>query len=167
MLQPTVRRTWAPKGETPIQRQWERHDRLSVISAITLAPRRRRLGLYWRIQDRNICGEDVVGFLRLIRRSLRRRILVILDRGKVHKAAVVRNYVQRHAYNIHLEELPGYAPQLNPTEQVWNHTKYADMPNLAPDDLEELQSLVRSSLSDTRGQSGLLHSFFHLAGLPP
>jgi hypothetical protein len=166
MLQPTVRRTWAPKGETPIQRQWERHDRLSVISAITLAPQRRRLGLYWRIQDHNICGEDIVAFLRLIRRSLRRKIVVILDRWSVHKAAVVRNYVHRHCPNIQLEELPAYAPELNPTEQVWNHTKYADLPNLAPDDLGELDSLVYSSLSSTRGQSRLLRSFFDLAGLP-
>jgi CheY-like chemotaxis protein len=53
--------TRAPKGETPIQRQWERHDRLSVISAITVAPRRRRLALYSRIEDqqhlRGGCGE--------------------------------------------------------------------------------------------------------------
>jgi transposase len=167
MLQPVVRRTWAPKGETPIQDQWQRHDRLSVISAISVAPQRRRLGLYWRIEDHNICGEDVVSFLRLIRRSLRRKIVVILDRSNVHRAAIVRNYVQRHCHNIHLEELPAYAPQLNPTEQVWNHAKYADMPNLAPHDLEELDSLVRSSLSSTRGQSRLLRSFFDLAGLPP
>jgi transposase len=167
MLQPTVRRTWAPKGETPLQRQWERHDRLSVISAITLAPCRRRFGLYWRIQDGNIHGEDVVRFLQLVRRGLRRNIVVILDRGKVHKATVVRNYVQRHSHNIRLEELPAYAPDLNPTEQVWNHTKYTDLPNLAPDDLQQLHGLVRSSLSSTRGQSRLLRSFFDLAGLPP
>jgi len=39
------------------------------------------------------------------------------------------------------------------------------MPNLAPDDLEELDFLVRASLSSTRGQSRLIHSFFDLAGL--
>jgi transposase len=167
MLQPTVRRTWSPRGETPILRQWERHDRLSVIGAITLAPRRRRVGLYWQIEDHNIRGEDVVTFLRLVRRSLRRKVVVILDRGKVHRAAVVRDYVERHRDNIHLEELPPYAPQLNPTEQVWNHAKYTDMPNLAPDDLEELDVLVRSSMRNTRGQSRLLRSFFDLAGLPP
>lgn len=165
MLQPVVRRTWAPKGETPIQPQWERHDRLSVISAVTLAPHRRRLGLYWRIQDHNICGEDVVGFLRLIRRSLRRKVVVILDRWSVHKATVVGKYVQRHCHNIHLEELPAYAPELNPVEQVWNHTKYADLPNLAPDDLEELDWLVNSSITNTRGQSHLLRSFFRTAKL--
>ncbi len=39
MLQPVVRRTWAPRGETPVHRSWDRHDRLSVISAITVSPR--------------------------------------------------------------------------------------------------------------------------------
>jgi transposase len=165
MLQPLVRRTWSPKGKTPIQRQWESHDRLSVISAITLAPRRRRLGLYWRIQGRNIRGQDVVGFLRSVRRSLRRKIVVILDRGNAHRAAVVASYVHRHGDNIHLEELPAYAPDLNPAEQVWNHTKYADLPNLAPDDLKELTLLVNSSIERIRGQSHLIRSFFQTARL--
>lgn len=46
MLQPVVRRTWAPRGQTPIQHSRDGRDRLSVISAISMAPRRRRLGLY-------------------------------------------------------------------------------------------------------------------------
>ena len=33
MLQPLLRRTWAPQGETPLSHAWDRHDRLSVISA--------------------------------------------------------------------------------------------------------------------------------------
>lgn len=165
MLQPLVRRTWAPKGETPIQRQWKRHDRLSVMSAITLSPRRCRIGLYWRIQDHNICGDDVVAFLRDIRRHLRRKIVLILDRWGVHKATVVRKYLQLHSDTIHVEWLPSYAPDLNPTEQVWNHSKYADLANLAPDNLQELYSLVSSSMATMRGQSHLLASFFRMARL--
>jgi transposase len=107
MLQPLVRRSWAPKGETPIQRQWERHDRLSAMAAITLAPRRNRLGLYWGMQCDNICAQDVVRFLRCIRRQLRRKLLVILDRGKVHRARVVQEYLGRLQGKIRLEPLPG------------------------------------------------------------
>ena len=165
MLQPLVRRSWAPKGETPIQRQWERHDRLSAIAAITLAPRRKRLGLYWGMRCDNICAEDVVRFLRSIRWQLRRKLLVILDRGKVHRARVVQEYLRRNHGNVRLESLPGYAPDLNPVEQVWNHTKYSDMANLAPENLGELGSLVNASISETRSQSHLLRSFFQLAGL--
>jgi transposase len=165
MLQPLVRRTWAPKGQTPIQRQWERHDRLSVISAITVAPRRNRLGLYWAMQCDNICAEGVVRFLRYIRWQLRRKLLVILDRGNVHRARMVGEYLRRLHGKVRMEHLPGYAPDLNPVEQVWNHTKYADLANLAPEDLRELSSLVNTSINHTRGQSHLLRSFFQLAGL--
>ena len=77
----------------------------------------------------------------------------------------MRNYVHRNCHNIHLEQLPAYAPDLNPVEQVWNHTKYADLPNLAPRDLEELDCLVNSSITNTRGQSHLLRSFFRMAKL--
>ncbi len=138
---------------------------MSAIGAITLAPRRRRIGLYWTLLDHNICAEDVVNFVRHVRRHLRRKIVLILDRWSVHTATIVAHYVQRHCHSIHVEWLPAYAPDLNPLEQVWNHSKYADLANLAPDDLEELDSLVNSSINDTRGQSSLLRSFFKMAGL--
>jgi len=165
MLQPLVRRTWAPRGQTPIQYQWERHDRLSAISALSLAPRRRRLGLYWGLQEENIRGPDVVSFLRLLRRCLRRDMVLILDRWGVHRSARVRKYLESHGEKIRVEWLPGYAPELNPTEQVWNHAKYSDLANLAPPDLEELGRLVQSSFKRQRGQSRLLRSFFETARL--
>ena len=43
-LQPVNRRTWVPRGETPVQRAWDRYDRLSVIDAVSLSPTRRRIG---------------------------------------------------------------------------------------------------------------------------
>ena len=42
MLPPVVRRTWAPQGCTPLLYRWDRHARLSIIGAITVAPRRKR-----------------------------------------------------------------------------------------------------------------------------
>ena len=123
MLQPVVRRTWAPSGQTPVQRSWDRHDRLSVTTALTLAPRRRRLGIYWVTQRHNIRGEDIVDFLRYVRRAIRRGCLLIWDRWNVHRSKVVWQYLERHAHQIHVEWLPAYAPELNPAEQVWNHAK--------------------------------------------
>ena len=62
MLQLLLRQGRARRGETPIQRQWERHDRRSVIGAITAAPRRNRTGPHWTANTHNTCGEDVVPF---------------------------------------------------------------------------------------------------------
>jgi len=165
MLQPLVRRTWAPRGQTPLQQQSESHERLSVISALSVSPRRRRVGLYWEGHRHNIRGEQLVVFLRRLRRHLRRGIILVLDRWSVHRGAVVRRFRQRHRQHIEVEWLPSYAPELNPAEQVWNHTKYSDLPNVAPPNLPELESLVCSSLSHARAHQHLLRSFFRTAKL--
>jgi transposase len=165
MLQPLVRRTWAPLGETPILRAWDRHDRLSVIDAITLAPLRRRIGLYWQVHPANIRGPHVVGFLRHLRRRIRRKIVLIWDRGTCHKGRPVRDYLERHARTIRVEWLPPYAPQLNPGEQVWNHAKYSDLANFVARDTPDLHAHVDASLRDQRTQSRLLRSFFRTAKL--
>lgn len=165
MLQPLVRRTWAPRGKTPIQEQWDRHDRLSAISVITVSPRRQRLGLYWHMQRHNFRGEQVVAFLGRVRRQLRRRAILILDRWSVHRSAAMRRFLARHRATMQVEWLPRYAPDLNPVEQVWNHAKYSDLPNVAPADLEELDVRVRSSIGNTRTRQQLLRSFFRTAKL--
>lgn len=73
MLTPTVRRTLAPRGKTPILKSWDRHDRISAISAVTVSPKRKRLGLYFRLlpDDANAHGEDTVAFLKQLRRHIR------------------------------------------------------------------------------------------------
>lgn len=52
MLQPVVRRTRAPRGQTPVLDCRDRHDRLSVISDLTMSAERRRLGLYFELHSR-------------------------------------------------------------------------------------------------------------------
>ena len=164
MLQPLVRRTWAPRGQTPLQHSWDRHDRLSVVSALSLAPYRRRLGLYFQIHGHNIRTEQVVVFLCQVHRCLPRRIILILDRWSVPRAAV-RKLGQRGARWLQVEWLPAYAPELNPIEGVWNHTKYADLANCIPQDVEHLRAEVQASISAKRSCPELLCSFFKHAGL--
>ena len=165
MLQPLVRRTWAPRGQTPVQRSWDRHDRLSVTTGLTLAPRRRRLNLYWRSQRQNIRGEHVVAFLGRLRRAIRRRWVLIWDRWNVHRSKVVRKYLEYQADSIHVEWLPPYAPELNPAEQVWNHAKYSDLANFIAEDCDDLHYHVDASIMDQRRQPHLLRSFLKTAKL--
>ncbi|HOX58047.1 MAG TPA: transposase [Verrucomicrobiota bacterium] len=70
MLQPLVRRTWAPRGKTPVLKSWDRHDRLSVISAITLSPKQRRPGLYFHAQRQNVKAENCRWFLQQVRKAV-------------------------------------------------------------------------------------------------
>jgi transposase len=164
MLQPTVRRTWAPRGRTPIQPSWDRHDRLSVISAVTLSPRRRKPGLVFEVHRRNIRTEQVVDFLKAIHRKLGNRFIVVLDRYSVHRGAIKR-LREAGADWLEVEWLPPYAPDLNPDEQVWNHCKYADLPNFIPDDLDHLEQELLDSLVSQSRNPGLLRSYFAEAKL--
>jgi transposase len=164
MLQPVVRRTWAPRGETPVLACWDRHDRLSAISALTVSPQRRRLGLYFDVVDHNIVTDDFVEFVAHLLARLSRPIILVLDRWSVHKAGV-RKLQARFGGRVHVEWLPPYAPELNPTEQVWNHTKYADLANFIPDNVLELGQAVAGSLRTKRQNQSLLRSFFNHAKL--
>lgn len=165
MLQPVRRRTWAPRGQTPVQKSWDRHDRLSVIAAVTVAPRRRRMGLYFRIHSHNIRFAEAIDFLTLIHRHLGRGFILVLDRYNVHRKAV-RLLREAHPEWFEAEWLPAYAPDLNPVEQVWNHAKYSDLANFIPDDVRHLACEVGGSILDQREDSELLRSFFNHAKLP-
>jgi len=168
MLTPLVRRTFAPRGQTPIQKCWDRHDRISAISAVTLSPKRRRLGLYFHLLDtnRNVRADDVVEFLRHLRRQIQRPLDVIWDRCNIHdKALSVRKHLARNV-NVRTHRLPAYAPELNPDEGVWNHTKFARLANFAAADAHELRWAVHRELDRLRGRKDLLASFVRHSGLP-
>lgn len=164
MLQPVVRRSWAPRGQTPIHYSWDRHDRLSALSAITLAPQRKRVSLYFELYEQNIHTEQLCAFLRRLHQRLRRGIILVLDRWSVHRAAV-KQLLAWYPQSLEVEWLPAYAPDLNPTEQVWNHTKYTDLANYLPQDLDDLRAQVARSIEQSGQLPSLLRSFFQTAQL--
>lgn len=165
MLQPVCRRTWAPRGQTPVLWQWDRRDRLSAISALTVAPRRRRFGLYWALYRHNIRTAEVLRFLQVLRRHLPRGFTLIWDRHGPHRATRVATWLAKYPKTIWVEWLPPYAPDLNPAEHIWSHTKHGDLANFAPADLDHLEEAVLTSLVRKRGQRELLAACFRGAGL--
>jgi len=168
MLTPLVRRTFAPRGQTPVQKCWDRHDRISAISALTISPERHRLGLYFQLleDNRNAHAEDIVKFLRLLRRQIQRPLAVIWDRINIHDhSRHVRQYLARN-HHIRTHRLPAYAPELNPDEGVWNHTKFARLANFAARDVDDLRRAVTAELERLRYRKDLLAGFVRHSGLP-
>lgn len=164
MLQSLVRRTWAPCGRTPVHCSCERHERLSVISALTVSPKRRRLGLYFDVHGHNIRTDEVETFVRSLRRRLPKGIILVMDRLAAHRSAAKRP-AARYGRSMDVEWLPPYAPELNPVEQVWRHTKYADLANFIPGDVGHLGREVIDSIEQTASDQTLPRSFFRHAKL--
>lgn len=164
MLQPVNRRTWAPRGQTPLQYAWDRHDRLSVIAALVYRPGSGRMQLPFTIHDHNIKTPQFVEFLRQVRRQTRGPIILICDRWQVHRSAL-KQLREEGADWLTVEWLPPYAPDLNPVEAIWNHTKYTDLANYVPNDKWELFDAVADSIDAQHFRRPLLKSFFARAKL--
>jgi len=162
MLQPVVRRSWGPEGCPPVLYCWDRHDRLSVIGALSLAARRRRVGLYFVIYERNVTAEEVETFLRQVQRSLGQKLIVVMDRWAAHRKAAKALFGDQRFW---IEWLPPYAPDLNPVDKLWGHTKHDDLANFIPDDLPDLEWELERSFDQTHECPRLLRSFFHAAEL--
>jgi transposase len=167
-LTPTVRRTYAPRGKTPIQEAWHRDGRISAIGAVTASPVRRRSGLVFRLlpDNTNAHGEDTVSFLARLRNRLRGPMTILWDQSKIHqRSSVVKTYLGKHP-EIETEDFPGYAPDANPDEGVWGWTKYHRLPNYAPEDTREPRSRLWDEWSALRQRPDLLASFIRHAGIP-
>jgi hypothetical protein len=78
-----------------------RRDRTSTISAITVSPRYRRLGLYAHCHHQNITGEEVELFLREVRQHIPGPLVLVWDGGPIHRRALVLDYLRRHAVRLH------------------------------------------------------------------
>jgi transposase len=166
MLTPTVRRTWAPRGSKPVLKCWDRRDRLSAISCVTVSPKASRLNLHFNLLSHNVHGEDVVDFLRQLKRQLRGPLTVLWDGSNVHsKCKAVQAFLAKHP-EIVAEKLPAYAPEINPDELVWGWSKHGRMANLAAEDVDELAYRIVKELSYLQKHPHLLASFLEKTELP-
>ena len=167
MLTPTVRRTFAPRGQTPVLNSWDRRDRISVISAITVSPKRKQLNFYFLLlpDDTNAHATDTVVFLKHLRRHLPGPFTVVWDRSNIHdRSLLVRAFLADHP-EIKTEKFPSYAPELNPDEQAWSHSKYGRMANFAPDDTKVLRRKLKYEFKRLKLKQELLAGFIRHSGL--
>lgn len=164
LLIPSVRRTWAPRGKTPLTVHRFSHARISAISAISVSPVRKRLSLYYRLSSENIRTPDVESFLRQLLRQIPGHLIVVWDNSVTHRGKLVRELEQKRE-RLHIEYLPAYAPELNPDEGVWSQLKGL-LANGRPDDVAELEDHLLCRLADIRSSQSKLRACIHKSELP-
>lgn len=127
-------RTYAPVGQTPILRVPLTHDHLSVIGAVSTQGH-----LFFQTQMRSYTSADVVRFLRLLLRKVPGKLLLMWDGSPIHRGKAINAFLTRGAARrFHLERLPGYAPDLNPQEGIWNVLQRHELKNGCCGNLDEL-----------------------------
>lgn len=142
-----------------------RHDRISAISAVSVSPQRKRLGLYYQLHSHNIRQADVCGFLRHLLQHLRGPVIVLLDNLPSHRARALTTLCRRHP-RLHLEYFPPYAPELNPDEGVWTQTKRY-LSNRCLLDRDDLLDELIVGLETIRTSQSRLRGCIHQSELPP
>jgi transposase len=167
MLAPHVRRTYAPRGKTPVHRVADPHARISVIGAITVDPRRRRVGLVYNMlgDNANFRGPGVAYFVRTLLAEIGGPATILWDRITIHSCEQVEQCL-RGAAGVVAEMFPPYAPKLNPADGIWGYIKYGRLANYTPPDLDELRATLTEELDRLKQEEGLLRSFIEYTKLP-
>lgn len=164
---PTVERTWAPRGETPVLwHQLKHHQKISAIGMLSVSPRRHRLGCYHFLWPHGVIDETViVAVLKQLRRHFRRPVILLWDHLQAHRSAFVREYLARTP-DLDVEYFPSYAPELNPIEALWSDTKQHDLIQVCPHNLNELEQTVNTALDRKTHDQHRLGGYIQQAKLP-
>jgi transposase len=158
---PSVVRTYAPVGHTPVLQEWWTRDHLSAISA--LSPEGK---LYFHCQDHSFNSEDVVAFLEHLLREVPGRMVLIWDGAPIHRSHAIKEFLANGAaQRLHVERLPAYAPDLNPGEGLWAQLKGVELRNVCCVDIPHLRGELRDAVKRVRRKPRILKSCFQGAGL--
>ena len=132
-----------------------------MMGGITLSGR-----LLTLIRDEALTGVESVRFIKHLQYWLGPRLLAIWDGSPIHRGEEVQMFLaDGGAKSVHLERMPGYAPDLNPTEGVWGLLKEVEMRNLCCTDFGHLQHELILAILRLRRKPQLLQACFPGAGL--
>jgi len=163
---PSIRRTWAPRGETPVLIHAFNWKKLSLCAALAYRWDGKRSRLYFQTRPNNYNAESLRAFLQDLRRHLRgQRATLVWDGLPAHKSRIMQDYLRAQRRWLRVERLPGYAPDLNPVETLWSNLKGQELANRCADGLGEADGAVRQGMARVRQSQQLAFAFLHHAGL--
>ena len=158
---PSVVRTYAPVGHTPILKEWWTREHLSAISAISPEGK-----LYFHCQAGALNSADVVAFLEHLLREVPGRLIVIWDGAPIHRSRVITEFLANGArQRLHVERLPAYAPDLNPGEGLWAQLKGVELRNVCCFSLTHLRQELRDAVKRVRRKPRIIKGCFEGAKL--
>lgn len=147
--------TWSAKGHTPVVAVPGPRQSVSAASAVNAK------GAFWFATYKGgMSAELFVAMLGQLMRHRKRPLFLILDSLPAHKARIVQNYAQSTAGKLQLYFLPGYAPELNPDELVWNYVKRTGTAKRPLAHGQSLQDRIEADLLDLQNNPALIRSLF-------
>lgn len=151
-----LQRTWGIKGQTPVVKTSGQRQSVNAISAVTAR------GAFWHsVYTGRLNAQKFIEFLKAFMCHRRKPVFLVIDGLPAHKAKTVAAYVQSLKGRLELHFLPGYAPDLNPDEFVWNHLRHHGTTKTPLRKNESLRIRVEQNLAAIKSSPKLVRSFFH------
>jgi transposase len=163
---PSVRRTWSPRGQTPILVAPFNWKRLSAIASLITTPAARSVGLCLRLQPGTVKQPQVLTYLKSLKQHVRgRKVILLWDRLPAHRGGQVQAWIGGQTRWLTTEYLPAYAPELNPVEYFWSHLSRTDMAQFVGENLGAVRRQARKAACRVRHRPNLGKAFLKHSGL--
>lgn len=161
-----MRATWAPKGQTPVLRHRFSWTRLSMSGALAYRPDRSEAALLFQIKEGAYNTASLIEFLTELHAHFgAEKVTLIWDGLSSHKSRQMKAWIATQRDWLVVEQLPGYAHDLNPIEMVWGNVKGVELANLCPDTIDEAQVAAEAGLERVGNSYELCFAFLAHCGL--
>jgi len=165
-LLPSVRATWAPRGQTPVLRHRFNWKRLSLAGALAYEPDGSDAHLVFELRPGAYNDESLIDFLSDLNDIEHRSVLLIWDGLPAHRSRRMSDWIAAQRDWLSVEQLPGYAPDLNPLEQAWGNLKSQELANLCRDSIDAVAQIAEGGLDRIGTDADLCFAFLRHSGLP-
>lgn len=158
-LIPYVGKTWAFPKAKPIARvSGRRGQHVGIIAAVN---EQGRLCFELTQEDETFTSRIFLRFVRKLRKEFSsRKIVLIVDGAPIHIAKIVQWFQKKHEAHFHLEILPAYSPELNPTEKTWGFVKTKKLNASTATDKQELRQKTHDIMKNLKKDKSRISSFF-------
>ena len=164
-LLPSVRATWAPRGQTPVLRHPFNYKRLSLAGALAFEPDGSDAHLFFQLRSGAYNDETLIEFLSELNEVEQRAVLLIWDGLPSHRSRRMSDWIASQRHWLSVERLPGYAPDLNPIENVWGNLKSQELANLCSNSIGEIAGVAQDGLDRIGSDAALCFAFLRHSGL--
>jgi hypothetical protein len=165
-LIPPVRRTWSPRGHTPILRHRFGWKKASMAAALGYHASGQGARLCFHLQQPSYDTDTLIGVLeQLAGFYAGHKVVLIWDGLSAHWSTKMRAWLDSQHDWLTVERLPAYAPELNPVEYLWANLKDVELANLPTTTLAEVADATEQGIQRVCKSDSLIVGFLAHTGL--
>jgi transposase len=136
-----------------------------MAAALAYRPDRSQAALVFQIREGAYNTESLIEFLTDLHDHFEEKITLIWDGLPSHRSAAMKAWTHTQRSWLIVEQLPGYAHDINPIEGVWGNVKANELANLCPDTLDEARTAADAGLQRAGNSYHLCFAFLDHTGL--